>query len=216
MDGKLEEILWSAGKVQLKTGIKDLKKIRRPQLLTLARILNLPVKKSGKGNQPLLSDVWNTLFPVWKSGNKNRSKYKSRQETYHDQNIITTGPPNTSHNVTTNTNISKRTRSFTDTELLKTPRHPPRKKDRKSCSQSSSNKKSNKNDGSQSHKKRKSNSSTSRGVKRLQFTDYTQHKPPKLRNYGNTCYINAGLQALAGSSNIGQLISRIYVQLGLV
>ena len=192
--------------------VEDLRKQRKPRLLTLARILNLSVKKTGKGNQPCLADAWNAIFPVWKAGNKEaRSKYKSRQETYHDQNLMKkTPPPVTSHNVMTNTNTSKRTKSGTTTEVLQTPRHPPRKKGRKSCSRSSSIKKSNGN-GSQSHKKRKSTgSSTSRCVRRrLGFNNNNNTRPPQLINLGNTCYINAGLQALAGSSNILSCINRI-------
>ena len=99
---------------------KDLRKQTRPILLALAVKIGVPVKKSGRSNQPLLADAWNAIFPIWRSGHPSRKSYKSRQETFHDQNLPNKTPfpstPKRKPTSTLQTVTPKRIRSS---------RHPP-------------------------------------------------------------------------------------------
>ena len=186
----------------------EMRKQKRARLLFLARQLGEPVKRSGKGNYPLKEDAWNALFPIWRDADPNRSSYKSRQETFHDRNIIKNNK-DTSVTVSMQTKYSKSIDSDPDITMKHphTPvhsRHPTIKKTRKPGSRSSPTtprKNGSTDSQSQSHKKRKSISDYSLSCrKKLRFN--TNMIPPGLKNYGNTCYINAGLQALSGSSTI--------------
>ena len=186
--------------------IKEMRKQKRSRLLFLARRLGERVERSGKGNQPLKEDVWNALFPIWRAADPSRSSYKSRQETFHDQNLIKNRNTNTVR-LSTKTKCSKSMDSGPMMKHPQTPvhsRHPPINKNRKPGSRSSpaTPRKNGSPDysQSQSHKKRKSSNRTLCRGKRLRF--HTNTSPPRLKNYGHTCYINAGLQALSGSPTI--------------
>ena len=95
---------------------QELSKQPRSRLWNLIRNLGLQstVKRTGRGNQPLKSDMWNVLFPIWREGNPNRSNYKSRQETLHDQNLETMKKPGKK-------STSRKAETKTD---RRSPRHP--------------------------------------------------------------------------------------------